>query len=114
MQDHLDHFPGNDLCGGGIRSSLGRLSQPEQSHGSRGENGKQIAHGIHGLQTAVFQQTARFENLMEIFDKPSPFVPRDPLPSVLGAGDLLHLQVAPVPTHAPGKPSLASCATPFR
>src|SRR4051794_26486920 len=87
MKHHLDYFLGNDLGGWGVRGCLCSLSQPEQSHGSRSENGKQIAHGLNRLQTPIFEQTARFENFVEIFDKPSPLVPSDALPSILCGGD---------------------------
>src|SRR5205814_3231971 len=83
MEHHLDHFLGNDLGGWRVRGCLCSLSQPEQSHGSRSENGKQIAHGLNRLQAAVFEQTARFENLVEILAEPSPFVPGNALPSIL-------------------------------
>jgi hypothetical protein len=53
--------------------------------------GVRMASRLHmastGGHAAIFQQTARFENLVEIFDEPSPLVPGHALPRLLCGRD---------------------------
>src|SRR5437879_3447900 len=57
-----------------------------RNQSSRMAVGVRMASRLH-MASTVFEQTASFKYLVEIFDKPSPLIPRDPLPSILDGVD---------------------------
>lgn len=61
LGDHVDHVWRDDVGGRSVGGSLSGVTQPEQTHGHRGQHARHIPHGFHCLLCANLDATAGVE-----------------------------------------------------